>query len=590
MTPFAPTTEEHVEIAPRARWSTPRLLWAGLVVGICLIAGIAATWPLALYLPQAMPMGTEREATVPLFNLWTLWWNADRLLHGFARYWDAPIFYPNPGTFTFSEPQPLTGLLAAPLWYLGAPLALIYNLALLTLLTLNGVFAYRLARALEIPAPAALLAGALTVTLPFVAKIAGVLQLTALFGMLWTIEGLVRFGRAGTTRWAIWAALGFVATYLTCQQYALMFTPFAAAGGLVALAQQRFQQGALLRLIPAGVGAALLVLLIAFPALNLQRELGLSRPETVVQALSARPADFLTRPDNALVPIPPISMEDTAGLFPGLILTVLAAAGIVRGVRDAQQRRWTIFLAASTAAALLLALGLNLSLAGWQPFATLRALVPGFSSLRSPFRFAAIMQLFLPILAALALTNLRSVGARGGLALLLGAGLLGAVENLSSQGGLVPMPPNAQNGWTAWLRDQPDTTVVAHIPFPAGLHVAAYESETWRMLGQMEHHKPIVNGYSGYFPQIKGPNGEIVPVYTQFQSMMAERFPDYVGLCTLNKGLGVNTLVVDRQWLAQHSAQMAEHSAFLQPAYDDDQVQIYRLAAPEGECQARQQP
>ncbi len=588
MTPLLPATEEGVQIAPRARWNTTRLLWTLALVSMCLIASIVATWPLALYLPYAIPLGTEREATVPLFNLWTLWWTADRVLHGFAHYWDAPIFHPNQGVFTFSEPQPLTGLLVAPLWALGTPLALIYNVALLALLSLNGIFAYRLARALDVARSTALLAGILTVTLPFIAKIAGVLQLTALFGMLWTLEGLVRFGRTGTTRWAIWTAIGFVATYLTCQQYALMFAPFVLAGALVALAQQRFQTVALTRLGSAGLVSGLVILLIALPAFMIHRQVGLSRSEQLVQALSARPEDFLTRPDNAIVPLPPISTRDTAGLFPGLILTILACFGLTIGIRDGAYRRWSIFLASSAVIALLLALGLNLAIFGWRPFATLRALVPGFEGLRSPFRFAAIVQLTFPILAALTLAHLRRVVGRGGMALAIGIGLLAAVENLSVHTSLAAVPPTARTGWTAWLRAQPETTVVAHIPFPADVHVAAYEIETRRMLAQTDHHKLMVNGYSGYFPQAKAPNGEIIPTYTQFQLAMARHFPDYASLCVLNKGLGVNTLVVDQGWLAEHAAQIAALSTFLQPAYHDDQVQIFHLAAPAGECQTRQ--
>jgi hypothetical protein len=48
--------------------------------------------------------------------------------------------------------------------------------------------------------------------------------------------------------------------------------------------------------------------------------------------------------------------------------------------------------------------------------------------------------------------------------------------------------------------------------------------------------------------------------------------------------LGVNTLVVDRSWLAAHEPDMARHSEFLTPAYSDRQVQIYRLWVPDDQC------
>src|SRR4051794_35687787 len=80
-----------------------------IVASAYLALAIWATWPLAGWtepdpksplarrafnFTTALPQGTESVATVPLFNLWTIWWNADRARHGFHGYWDAPIFYP----------------------------------------------------------------------------------------------------------------------------------------------------------------------------------------------------------------------------------------------------------------------------------------------------------------------------------------------------------------------------------------------------------------------------------------------------------------------------------------------------------------
>jgi hypothetical protein len=90
-----------------------RLMWVIFTLGITVLV---ATWPLSLHLTDAFPLGTEQESTVPLFNTWTLWWVADRAGHGFDHFWQAPIFFPSEGTFTFSEPQPLTGLLVLGLW------------------------------------------------------------------------------------------------------------------------------------------------------------------------------------------------------------------------------------------------------------------------------------------------------------------------------------------------------------------------------------------------------------------------------------------------------------------------------------------
>ena len=547
-----------------------------------------ATWPLAAHLTTAVPLGTEREATVPVFSIWNLWWTADRIPHAFAGFLDAPFFYPNPGVTTYSEPMPLLGALVSPLWIAGAPPALAYNVALLAALTLNGIFAYRLARALGALAAPALVAGALAVTLPFTANFLGVLQTTGLFGMLWTLDGLVRFGRSGAGAWAAWAAAGFAATFFTFQQYALFFAPAALAAALVALGQQRFRLAPGLRLGVAGLLGLFLVLVLALPTTRRHAAVGgFERPPEVVEALSARPRDFLTRPATAVVPVPRRDPADTAGLFPGALLAALAAAGAFAGLRDPASRRWVAVLVGTAAFGFLLALGLNLDLFGWRPFGTLRAHVGAVAEIRSPYRAAAIVQVCLPVLAAVALARVPVRGARRGTALVAALGLLAAAENLAVPATLHTVPSSARTAWTSWLREHPGRTVLAHVPFAPGLRVADYEVEAWRLFAQTDHGKPIVNGYSGFFPVVRTPDGRVFPAYTAFQLRMAREFPSYRLLCVLSQSLRADTLVAERAWLAANSRAIAAFRNFLRPVYSDGEVRIYALEAPPSECRAR---
>ncbi len=581
-TAVAPSALSPEVTVPAQRSQRDRILWGLVVVAACLLTALIVTWPLALHLDSAILLGNEQGAMVGLLTIWTLWWNADRLMHGFAGYWDAPFFYPNQGVFSYSEPEPFTSLMVAPLWAVGATPALVNNIAELAVLTLNGIFAYRLTRALDASRTAALLGGVLMVGLPFVAKVFGVLNLTPVFGMLWTLEGLVRFGRNGKLRDAVWAGLGFIVAYLTCQQYALIFVPFALAAAIVALSEQRFARRTILNLTGSFLVAGLLLLPIILPVYSLHQQLGLTRQDFVVQALSAQGGDFLTRPNTATIPFPPSSLDDTAGLFPGFIVLGLAIVGVILGWRERAARRWILYLAIGAVGAALLAMGLNLSILGWPPFSALRIL-PGFDELRSPFRFAIIMQMMLAALAALALgyllTRLRQRPLRGGVALIIVLGLLATAENLNVPAPLLPIPTSAASAWTQWLKAQPDSAIVAHIPFPNGIGITAYQIEGWRMFAQIDHQKPIVNGYSGYFP----------PSYTDFQLTMATQFPQPGLMCELGGGLGVNTLVVDQSWLASHRAAMAAQAAFLQPLYNDAQVQIYRLTASAATCKTYQQ-
>ena len=370
-----------------------RLLDRMVPSAVCLLAAIAATWPLLPSIAGALPLGTEREATVPLFNLWTLWWDADRVPHGLLGLWNAPIFHPLEGTFTFSEPLLLQGIALSPLWWMGAPPAAIYNLAILFTLVCNGLATRSLALALGAPRGAALLAALAGVTLPYSAKVLGVLPVLPLFGTIWALAALVRFGEEGGWRPAALAALAFGAQFLAGQQLALLSLPFLLLAGFAALAEQKFR----LRSVAALGGMAILGALVLSPIVGtvgkFHEKYRFGRSEEVVAALSAKAADFTTRPSSARLAFPPresAEVGDTGGLFPGFLLLGLGAAGAWLGWRRGERRLWIVFLLACAVGGGLLALGLNLRIGDWRPFASLREVVPGFQTLRSPFRAVAI--------------------------------------------------------------------------------------------------------------------------------------------------------------------------------------------------------
>ena len=546
---------------------------------LCLLAAIVATWPLLPSIAGALPLGTEHEATVPLFNLWTLWWDADRVPHGFSGLWNAPIFHPLDGTFTFSELLLLQGVALSPLWWMGAPPAAIYNLAILLTLVCNGLATRSLARALGASREAALLAALAGVTLPYTAKVLGVLPVLPLFGAIWALAALVRFGNEGGWRPAALAVLSFAAQFLAGQQMALLSLPFLLLAGLAALAEQRFRVRSIATLGALAILGAMVLSPIARTVSSFHEKYEFKRSEAVVAALSAQPRDFTTRPASSRLAFPPREDSysgDTGGLFPGFLLLGLGAAGAWLGWRQGERRLWIVCLLVCAAVGVLLALGLNLRIGDWQPFASLREAVPGFRTLRSPFRAVAISQAVLAALAALALARLASWRGNTGRILALALGALAATENLASPGTLVPTPRTPRTAWTSWLREQPGKRIVAHVPLPRGLHVSDYEVEAWRMFAQIDHHRPLLNGYSGYFPS----------GYGTFQMDMDQNFPSERLLCMMAFGLGVNTLILDRSYAEERSALFESDSlrGFFRLEYSDPGVVIVRLSPPPEAC------
>jgi len=570
---------------PLLRRLVPAVVPAIVPAGLCLLAAIVATWPLLPSLASALPLGTEHEATVPLFNLWTLWWDADRVPHGLLGLWNAPIFHPLEGTFTFSEPMLLQGVTLSPLWWIGAPPAAIYNLAILGTLACNGLAIRSLARALGAPRNAALLAALAGVTLPYTAKVLGVLPVLPLFGTIWALAALIRFGEEGGWRPAALAVLSFAVQFLTGEQMALLSLPFLLLAGLVALVEQRFRARSIATLGALAILGAIALSPIAGTVSSFHEKYGFTRSEEVVAALSAQARDFTTRPSSSRFAFPPREDSfagDTGGLFPGFLLLGLGVAGAwlgwYQGDRQGERRLWIVCLLVCVAVGGLLALGLNLRIGDWRPFASLREVVPGLRTLRSPFRAVAISQAVLAALAALALARLASWRGRAGTSLALALGVLAATENLASPGDLVPIPATPRTAWTSWLREQPGKLIVAHVPLPRGLHVSDYEMEAWRMFAQIDHHRPLLNGYSGYFPS----------GYGTFQVDMDQNFPSDRLLCMMAFGMGVNTLVLDRSYLEERRALFESDSlrGFFAPGYSDPGVVIVRLSPPPEACGA----
>jgi hypothetical protein len=530
------------------------LIFAGWSVGL--------TYPLVLHPVSHIPLGDEKAGTVPFLNLWTLQWNIDQLMQGYPRYWDAPIFAPARGTFAFSEPQPLSALLAAPLWLgLQAP-ALAYNALVLLFLVLNGWFAYLLLRGWGLPQLPALMAGLFVQSLPFIAQEMGVLQLTALFGLLWSLLYLNRSLASKSWQWSNFLGLGLALpfTFFTCAYYglfSLLFLPLAF------ICQFRPKQ---LNFSTSGqlLATTLLALGLAGPFVWAQHERlsgqGLNRSTSTIESNSARLEDYGKFLDHNIWYSQILGLKSQPGqrLFPGLGLTLLAGLGFLAPLRPGVK----VYLFLATLLALVLSLGLRLRLGEFVPYQVLREYAPGFDQLRSPFRFAAFVQLHLGLLAGLGLYRLSR---KKVVQVLLAAPVI--FEALALPLPLQPMPALQSNTpWQTWLNTREEPPTLVRLPFAPGSAVTEFEWTTRWMLEGRYLQGDMVNGYSGFFP----------PDHRRLRDEMV-RFPTPEGLILL-RAKGVDYIVVnDRLIDAQQAATIGRHLplVFEDPHHD---ISIYALA------------
>ena len=543
---------------------------SGLLFVLYLVLALVATRPLVMWLGSHIPYGCESEATVPLLNLWTLWWNADRAASGFQEYWTAPIFHPTRGTFAFSEAQP-TMLVVAPLVWLTGNRVLAYNVYQLVILTLNGWTAERLLRRVGHRPWLACCGGVMCELLPFVWWQLGVVQLTTVFGIVWTVSALWELFQPErclspalndevrlSTRSTGWHGLNHVGvrlggafglTYWMCNYWGLFLSLILIPASVT------LWNGRLLRLhfwrdlFVASVIAGLMILPIASIQRSLSKSHTWQRDGSLIVSLSAHPRDLTDTPWPGFVPgleHPEATRRDVWPLGGGGLKLLLAPIGLIAALTTRGRRRWGLFATAFGLIAFGLSLGptyrfaeyLPWGLAGESPYEWLQRLVPGFSLIRSPFRFVLFVQLAAVWLSIETLDLLDPRRWQRAAASVDSSGLNdGAVESrppcaapcwsrptllfwlwrvpLVAASLLVTLevvpPKQALHEcrsardlpvWVMWLRDVPPSEEpIACLPFPSGYTVRNYLETTEWMYWSTFHHHPLVNGYSGFFPQ-----------------------------------------------------------------------------------------
>src|SRR5436190_12548050 len=98
---------------------------AASVLLIVTLLVFALTWPQCLYPATRFAWHND-----PQFSIWRLSWIAHALAARSQHLFDANIFHPAQGTLAYSDATFLEAAVAAPLFWIGVPPVLVYNLLL----------------------------------------------------------------------------------------------------------------------------------------------------------------------------------------------------------------------------------------------------------------------------------------------------------------------------------------------------------------------------------------------------------------------------------------------------------------------------
>jgi hypothetical protein len=479
---------------------------------------VVMTWPIAAGIARDIP----GDLGDPAFVAGILAWGSEHWLALFTgdfdaarRFWNTPIFYPEPLALAYSEHFALHSLLTLPVYAVTRNPVLCYNLSFLTTFVLAALGMYLLVRDLagerDRFSGAAFVAGLAFAFAPYRIATLSHLQVLSSQWMPYVLLGLHRYFRSRSTDGLLGAGAALWAQNLSSGYYMLFFGPFVAVYVLIELAITRtWRRFAVWR----DLGVMALVSLAAtlpFALPYLERTRGIRRALNEVIWFSADLEAWFTASPLMNVWGGLQTLAKVEGfLFPGVGVVILALLGIARGGRSC--RVGAVFGGAALVLSFWLALGPQIQL-DTQPvgfpalYRPLWEYVPGFNAARVPARFAMMTVLSLALLAGLFLSTLKH-RFTGWVVALCGVVIVG-------EGAAMPLPVNVV--WTSApgeiavapsrlhrLDDAPEVfgylgrldkgSVAVHFPF--GLPEREIQYGYYAML----HGTRIVNGYSGAFP------------------------------------------------------------------------------------------
>ncbi|HWW62618.1 MAG TPA: hypothetical protein VN181_14690 [Thermoanaerobaculia bacterium] len=315
-----------------------------------LALAVALTWPLARDLDRAVA-----DLGDPLLNTWIIDWVCHALTHDPLHLYDAPIFYPDRYPLAYSENLAGIALVVLPFHLAGASPIAVYNIAMLLGFALSGLGAFVLARVVTRHTFASLTAGVFYAFVSFRFDHLAHVQIVWGGWLPLMLAALIVYWRTPTTRHAAMLCAAFVMNGLTNIHWLLM-GGFALAVTILALhwAEPRRDRRFLTRLGGALVIAALVLLPFLVPYRVVANLYRMKRFPSEVAGGSATLDSWLrATPRSWLYGIPdPAAVHTERRLFPGIVVLVLAAFGIVLECGDASRRSRSGSRAATGVAAL----------------------------------------------------------------------------------------------------------------------------------------------------------------------------------------------------------------------------------------------
>lgn len=431
------------------------------------VLAVFMTWPLLPNISRAVAYPGD-----PYINTWVLDWDWHATFHQPGRLFQGNIFYPAKYTLAFSENLYGIAVVLFPLRAVGVSPLTAYNVAMLLGYTMCGFFAYLLACEVTGSVWGAIAAGIFYAFLPYRFTHAPHVQYVWAGTMPLLLFALLRYARKPDWQHAIWFGAAFLWNGLSNVHFFL----FGSVAIVMTMAMLR---PPLARIAVTGAIAMLVLAPFLYPYHAASKLYGMERSWDETMGHSAMPGDWLL--DNfSKRPYPTHSdptVDPERWLFPGALALCLAVVAFASRAWKPLTLAWSWVLLGFIGS-----LGLRTFF-----YRFLFNYVPGFRAIRVAARWALISHVGLALLVAIAVATITRRARWAGLVIALA---FLAELTVPVRWYMAPTDIRPVDRWAASARPH------AIIELP----MLEHDTEYAVMLRATVHHRPVVNGVSGFDP------------------------------------------------------------------------------------------
>jgi 4-amino-4-deoxy-L-arabinose transferase-like glycosyltransferase len=523
----------------------------------------AAVTALLLYPISRHPASLARiDSSDGQFSIWNVAWVARTIVADPRHLFDANIFYPHRGALLYSEANLVAGTLAAPgYWITGNPY-FAHNSVVLFSFFLSALGAYWLVRALTNDRWAGAVAGICFAFTPHLFAHTTHIQLLMTPGIPLTMLAFHRMADRPTRGRGAMLGVAMAATAFSCAYYGIFVIILVAIAVFVTAAMRRWwTNGGYWSAILTGAIVALAIVLPLFVPYALREQSGgFTRSLNEARRYSGDWHSYLASAARAHTWMLPLVRPWRDVAFPGFVAAALGLGRLVTAFRlRGRSAVPVVMYSAITFVSFWASLGPDAGL-----YSVLYNVMPGFSLMRAPIRFALPVAFGLSVLAGLAVHALLPHVRRPAI---VGASLVAlaiADHSVSLRFPTVPPPPPAYEA----LARLPRAPV---IEMPFFERPAFYSRHTIYMLMSTLHWMPLVNGYSDYTPpEFEANARDLAPFPFPPAFAAARRLGVRYAMFHLS--------VYDAKTRAEVEERLLEFAPYLRPMYIDADTRLYEIA------------